>query len=327
MPRIAKGDPTPSDVHIDQPLTNMSIAYMQTAGSFVATRMHPVITVPKQTNKYFTFNKADFFRDEAKKRAPGTESVGGGYRISTDSYTCDVWALHKDIDRQTMSNYDNPLDPRRNATNWLTQQMLIRMEVQYATDFFTGSVWATNKSNAFVWNDAASDPRADISTAKRTIKVNTGMSANKLALGYDVFEALKRHPNVRDQFKYVSSASITREMIAQMFELEEVLVLEAVKATSLEGAATETFDFISGSRNALLAYVPSAPAIEMPAAGYTFMWNSPDGPTEGLGATGVSTWYSDDRKSWRVEIESAFDNKVTGSDLGYFWTNAVDAVS
>ena len=86
--------PTSTDVHVDAILTNMSVAYMQEAYAFVAARAFPTVNVNKQTDKYFTYSQADFFRDQVQRRADGTESAGTGYSLSTATYACDVYALH-----------------------------------------------------------------------------------------------------------------------------------------------------------------------------------------------------------------------------------------
>ena len=95
MEVIRKSQPTASDVHVDSPLTNISIAYMQDQKEYIADKIFPVVPVPKQGDKYFTFSKNDFFRDEAKRRPPGSETAGSGYGVSTDTYYCDVWGFHK----------------------------------------------------------------------------------------------------------------------------------------------------------------------------------------------------------------------------------------
>ena len=65
--------PTSSDVHVDAILSNVSIAFMQEAYAFVAGRMFPTVNVLKQTDKYFTYSQADFFRDQVQRRADGTD--------------------------------------------------------------------------------------------------------------------------------------------------------------------------------------------------------------------------------------------------------------
>ena len=125
MPYI---QPSRSDVHVDRPLTNISIAYMQSADNFVASRVFPIVRVGKQSDKYFTYDRGAFNRDEMQLRAPGAESSGATYTLSTDSYSADVWALHVNVADQVRANADTPLQPDREATEFLSLKNLIRQE-------------------------------------------------------------------------------------------------------------------------------------------------------------------------------------------------------
>jgi len=43
---------TPSQVHIDQPLSNLTLAYVQSNENFVADKVFPVVGVARQSDKY-----------------------------------------------------------------------------------------------------------------------------------------------------------------------------------------------------------------------------------------------------------------------------------
>jgi hypothetical protein len=126
--------PTGGQVHIDAILTNISIAYLQNQDNFIADKVFPVIPVDKKSDKFFTYTKNDWFRDEAQRRAGGTESAGGGYGLSTGSYSADVFAFHKDVDDQTLYNADSPLNPLREATEFVTEALAALAQAQAAAD-------------------------------------------------------------------------------------------------------------------------------------------------------------------------------------------------
>src|SRR3974390_1660948 len=117
--------PTIGDVHVNRPLTNMSVGYVQDAKDFVAGQAFPPIPVNNKSDVYFKYNRGDFFRNGMQKRAPGTPAAAGGYKLATATYVADVWAEKKIIDDQIRANSDSPLQPDRDATFWLTQQALI----------------------------------------------------------------------------------------------------------------------------------------------------------------------------------------------------------
>lgn len=312
--------PHVGSVHVDRILTNISIAYMQAQSHFIANQVFPVVPVDKKTDIYFVFDQNAWFRDEMQRRAPGAESAGSGYTVSTDSYSCDVWALHKDIDDQTRANSDNPLNPDRNATQWLTQLALLRQEIQWVTDFFTTGVWGTSVTPSNLWsNETTSNPINDIETGKETILAATGFEPNRLVLGYQVYRQLKKHPDVVDRIKYTTAQVPTAALMAELFGVEKVLVAKAVKATNVENE-TAAYAFTHG-KHALLAYSAPAPALDQPSAGYTMAWKGVSGSI-GL-PIAISQFRLERNKSDRVEIELAFDNKKVASALGYFFNGAV----
>ena len=321
--------PTQSAVHIDAILTNISVAYMQQATNFVATKVFPLVPVDKQSNKFFKYTKNDWFRDEAQVRADATESAGGGYNLSTDSYAAQVWAFHKDVGDQTRANADTPINLDREAAEFVTSRILLRQEIDWQSTFFTTSVWgqdytgvsgAPSTDEFKQWSDYAnSDPLEDIEAGKEKILSTTGFEPNTLVLGYQAFRKLKNHPDLVDRIKYTSSNVITEEMMARMFQVDRVLVTKAVKATNNEGAS-EAYSFVHG-KSAMLCYSAPNAGLLQPSAGYTFGWTGVSG---GLGTTlGTSRFRMESLKSERIEAEAAWDHKVIASDLGVFYSTCV----
>jgi hypothetical protein len=321
--------PSINQVHIDAILTNISVAYIQKAENYIADKVFPVVPVDKKSNKFFKYDKNDWFRDEAQRRADATESAGSGYSLSTDTYNADVWAFHKDVGDQTVANADVPLAPLREAAEFVTNRMLLRREAQFMTDFFTTGVWGTDttgvsgtpSTNEFKqWSDFAnSDPLEDIEAGKEKVLSTTGMEANTLVLGYQVFRKLKNHPDLVDRIKYTTRDVITEQVMASLFGVDRVLVAKSVKATNNEGAAG-AYAFNVG-KSALLCHVAPTPGLLTPSAGYIFAWTGISG---GLGATiGTSQFRMESLKATRVEAEMAFDNKLVSADLGYYMSSVV----
>lgn len=316
--------PTQTAVHVDAILTNISVAYMNATSNYIASQVFPVVNVQKQTDKYFTYTKADWFRDEAKLRADTTESAGSGYGLSTAGYSCDVFALHKDIGDQTRANADAPIQLESEATQFLTQRMLIRQEKQFVTDAFATSVWATDVTPSNLWSSyTTSDPITDIETGKTTILKNTGLMPNTLVLGYETFVALRHHPDIIDRVQggaTVSNPALgSEQLLSTVFGVERILVAKAVNNTAVEGE-TAVYAFTHG-KHALLCYVNPNPGLLAPSAGYTFSWQ---GVSQGLGTNiGVKRFRMEQLSADRVEAQIAFDNKIVATDLGYFFNGAV----
>ena len=313
--------PTVSDVHVDAILTNMSVAYMQEAYAFVASRAFPQINVQKQSDKYFTYSQADFFRDQVQLRADGTQSAGTGYSLSTETYSAEVYALHKDIGDQVRANSDAPLDPDMDATRFLTQQMLIRQEVEWAAAAFTTGVWGTDATPGTLWSAANSTPIADVEAGKNTVLTNTGYVPNTLIMSYKVFSALMDNADIVDRIKYTSQESVTEDLLARLFNVDRVLIMAGTYNTAAEGA-TASYSQV-GDRDALLCYTPTNPGLMVPSAGYTMVWR---GLAGGIGtSSAISRFRMEAEKADRIEIEAAWDTKIVSSALGYFFSNPVAA--
>lgn len=325
--------PTPGDVHVNVPLTNVSIAFLQKATNFVAARVFPIVPVMKQSDRYYTYDRGDFNRDEMEQRAPGTESAGSGYRLdNTPTYYAPKFSLHKDIPDEMRSNADSVLNVDREAVQFLMHKALIRREKIFSANYMQTGRWTFDRTgvaaapgaNQFLqWNDANSNPIEDIRRYKTVMMENTGMEANKLVLGRPVYDVLVDHPDVIDRVKAGQTpggpAKGTLAAMAELFELEEILVMNAIENTAGEGL-TNVHQFIGGKR-ALLVHSAQAPGLMTPSAGYTFSWTG----LMGAGNEGnrIKTFRMEPLSADRVELDMAFDMKLVAADLGVFLNNAV----
>lgn len=120
---------TPSSVHIDQPLSNLTLAYVQEQSTFIADKVFPTVGVQRQSDKYYIYDRANMNRSgDVKKLAPRTEVNRIGMAISNSSYFADVYGLGMDFDEQTLANEDAMLEIRSAGAETLTNRLLIHRE-------------------------------------------------------------------------------------------------------------------------------------------------------------------------------------------------------
>lgn len=322
--------PRMQDAHIDRALTNMSVAYIQDANNFIADKVFPIVPVKRQADLYYIYEAGDFFRDEARVRGAISESAGGDYDLKSDTYYCKKYAFHKDVSPEERVNYDEPLDADKDAQIFVTQKMLIRREVEWASSFFRPGVWSNEISGvesspsdnqAVYWNLDTSNPINDITTASVKMASRTGFRPNTLVLSPYVFNALKNHYDVLDRVKYTETGVVTTSLLASLFEVDNVYVAWGVVNSAAKGESNN-IDFIMG-KNALLCYSNPNPSLRSPSAGYIFAWTGLEGagaygnrivriPMDMLGL-GVE----------RIEGEIAFDAKKVSDELGVFFKDIV----
>ena len=321
--------PTLQSVHVNRPLTNISVAFVQSQANFVATQVFPMVPVQKQSDRYFQYLREDFFRSEMRERAPATESAGSGYRLdNTPTYYAPVYAVHKDIDDQIRANADIPLDMDRDATIFITQQGLIHRENVWVRNFFIPGAWDTNLTGVpgspgagefLEWGQPDSTPIEDITSAGIDIAEATGFRPNTLVFSPRVFNAIKNHPDVLDRIKYTQRGIVTAEILAGLFEVDRVLVPWATQNEAAEGIPGD-FSFIYG-KHALLVYSAPSPGIMVPTGGYTFVWTGFMGAAQ-MGQR-IKRFRMEHLSADRIELDMAFDMKLVSSALGVFFEDAV----
>ena len=310
--------PTLSDLHVNALLTNLSLMYSQEQSAFVARDVFPIIPVPNISDRYVVYSRADFNRNQMRKRAPSTQVAKAGYRVDTaPTYLCDVWALGHDIDDQVRGNADNIFNLDLEATRLLTNQSLINREIAWASTFFTTGVWsnlwtggtaasaayptapATSTASAYTalkWTDPASTPITDIRTLKRMVQMTTGYRPNKMVIARPVFDALCDHPDFVDRIKYGQTpgrpAQVTLDALAAIFEMEKVHVMDAIYNSSGEVAGVD-----SGATYAAPSYNAGVNAGETNAfiaGNHVWIGYTPSAPgvqTPGCGYTFAWTGY------------------------------------
>lgn len=315
------------NVPIDIPLTNISVAAFQSGEGYVASRIFPMVPVTEQSGQYYVFDESDLNRDTAQRRADAAESAGDTYTLADDNFRCEVFALHKDVGDQLVANYGRiPGTPHASAARFIAGKMLLKQETEFAKAYLQPDVWANDLTgtntgagaNEFVQfsNDAIS-PVDTIEDLKSLISDRTGIEPNVLTLGGKAYRALKRHPEIREQFKYTTSENITAEILANVLEIERLVVSKGIVNTAAKGKGVSNERIFDNGL--LLAYAAPNPGIEVPTAGYGFHWTA---VSEGMGeAIGTYQFPLPNLRADRVESQIAFDFKVVAPTLGVFVDN------
>lgn len=324
---------TPSSVHIDAPLSNLTLAYAQSQENFIADKVFPTVGVDKQSDKYYIYDTAGMNRTgDVKKLAPRTEVERIGMTVSSDSYFADVYGLGMDFDEQTLANEDAALDIRSAGAQTLAMRLMVHREKQFAENFFAAGLWGSQDlvsgRSLTEWDEANSTPIKNITDASRTMQLKSGgFRPNTLVVGRKVHDVLVNHADIIARLSggatVSNTALVTKAKLAEIFEVENYYVMEAVQNTAVEGA-TDATSFIGGN-HAMLCYTPGNAGLMTPAAGLTFAWNSIPGANN-LGITVES--YSDDALKRQqiaemIQVKMSYEMKIVGADLGYFFEQIV----
>jgi hypothetical protein len=333
---------TARDVHIDQPLTNLTIAHIQGMEGFVADKVFPQVPVQKKTDKYYIYNSGDFSRvGNVKARAPRTRPERIGMSLSTDSYSIEEYALATDFDFETLANEDTSLNIRLAQTTALTGQLMVDREIKWADTYFKAGVWGTeytgvanadNDTAAEVtqWDDYTnSTPIEDVTRAITAAHLKSGgiFRPNTMLMTRDVRDVLVNHPDILARLNggatVTNTALVTEAKLAEIFGVSRVLISDAVKNTAAD-TLTPAFSYINTKRVAIF-YAPTTPGLMTASAGYIFTWST----------LANSSGYGIETRSYtgdHLEIEGIaeevhcimnYDFKVVGADLGIYFATII----
>lgn len=318
--------PTRSELHVSRPLTNTSIAYIQSADAFAHTRVFPQCPVLKSTDNYFLFTKDYWFKTEAAIQADGQETVGTHFHVDNrPNYNCKVWGIHQDIGDFMRGNVDAPIDLDKTISQFLTQKQLLRREIEFINSYMKPGTWAgmgavgTDFTPTPKWDTAGSTPVTDIDVLCSKVLQGTGFKPNKLVIGDNVFRAIKNNASVLDRIKFTQRGLVTTDLLASLFGLDEVIVAQGTVNTSPDGKPAN-MTFLTGN-TFLLCYAAPAPALMWPSAGYIFTWQGLFGG-DAMGAR-VRKIRMEARGADRIESQMAWDMKMVSADLGILGVNVL----
>lgn len=294
--------PRKSQLHVNQLLSNVSVKYSNS--EYIWDKVFPQVPVAKDTDLYRVYDRN--FRIPETKRAPKGVAREFGFEVSTASYALEQHALKDYVGEDEKENYDQG-SLEVDTTENLTDAIYRRIEDSVAA-LFTTTSWSLNVSlaatAAWTQNTTVSDPVPIVDTATSTIIANSGKTSNFMILPRAGMIAAKNHVSILDRVKY-TSAKVTQEMLAGLFEVSELHVPTAVKDTAEEGVAASISNIWGDI--AFLGWKPASAGLKTPSCGYTFIKSAPR----------VRSWFDDERNATAIEVEIKFQPKVVASLTGY----------
>ena len=320
--------PTSATVHNDAMLTNVSVGYKP--NDFVASILFPHVTVEKQSDKYYTIDALrEGLRQQDDARAPGAESKSADYEVGTDTYFCNGHALHRLIPDEVRANADTVLQEDIAATEFLSDKILLNKEIALVSALETGLAAAgtTLLTLTNEWDDPINgDPIGDIETARGyVITGSQGRVPNTLIIPWATYRGMRNHPDILDRFKggatTGSSAILTETLLAQLFDVERIVIPKCFKNTAAHGA-TAVIAPVWGEDDVILAYVAPNVGRNMQTLGVTFAWD-----VDGVGVQGYMVekyrHADNDRKSDVIRASFYYDQEIIDSGCACRIANTV----
>lgn len=309
--------PTPSEVHVDIPLSNLAIKYQNPA--FVGEKILPVIPVKFESGKYYKFGKDDQ-RRVLSLRADKDTSKRASLTRTTETYSAQEYALHDLVSDREKRNADTQIKPEKDAVNYITQRLLLDQEFRIR-DAVNDGVTAQTIPNP-KWNGTSPTIEDDVDVAKKSIRQNAGILPNRIMLPADVKDVVKKDSTVRNLLRY-TVARMQGEVLVRDGDLPEVLWnMRTVIAGAIYNSANEGQDAsisdIWGD-NVLVYFYATGVSLQQLSLGYVMRVK------QGAGLTIMTKrWRDNPRDSNVFQVGIIEDEKIVASECGYQITDCLE---
>lgn len=314
---------------VNPQLTAIAIGYKNPEADMIAERVLPEVPTAKKF-KYTTYGAAQAFTvpdtKVGRKSEPNMVDFGGtdvtaevlDYGLD-DLVPNDEIAAWEAMDKPKSGGPLNPIDV---ATMLMTHLVQIDREIRVANAVFNLANYPTANrvtlSGTGQWSDYSnSNPVAVINDALDTPLVRP----NKMVIGRLAWTKLRQHPKLVESIKSTGAGGVNaqgmvaRQAVADLFELDEILIGGAMYNTSKPGQ-TPVYGRAWGKHCALIHSSPAAAQLGMPTYGFTARFGTriagviPE-PKNGL------------RGGQRVRSGESLLEVISAPDAGYFFQSCV----
>lgn len=306
-----------SQVHIDRALSNISLFYRNP--SYCGDVIAPAVTVAKESDRYFVYG-TEHFRIPPALRADKAETSEIAFSLSSDSYLAEEYGYHELVSDRERANSDDALRPDIDATEHLTESLLLDREYRIANTVLdnTNPGWGNWASSHFAnlslaWdNKATADPRGDFYAAKYQIFVDSRRKANTVFLPTEVAYRLAQIEQVDELRKYTDPGLMTDSGLPPKVWGLKVVECESTYDSAGEGTTASFVE--TWGNNVVFAFINPNP---VSLKTLTFALTFQSRPFE------VRKWREEKRRSDVLECTHIYDSKIVAPATGFVYTNTI----
>jgi hypothetical protein len=241
----------------------------------ISDRVMPVILGNgKLSFVYFEYDKRDRTAYPDDTMADRSDPNELGQNRSAKTVGLEVRSLKEYLDQYTIQNQDTPLNEIVDVVDNVLYGLSFRREIRGIREATDPAKFGSNTTALAAgdrWDSTTGgDPGAVVDAALAACWSGSGPGRFVGAMSLNVYNVLKRHPRILDTFKYsgTSAKMATRQMLAEYFELDEIVVGKARNDTANRG---QTANFQRMWPDIFGVYrVSDRPSVRNAAFGYTF---------------------------------------------------------
>jgi len=293
---------------------------------FIGPRVLPVFESALQNAQFARIPIEALLQNPEVARAPGAAYNRGDWKYEKDNFATVEYGWEEPVDDRESRILARYFDSEVIAAQRAQSFVLRAAEMRIAAALFNEATFsATAVTNE--WDDAANaEPIDDVEAAVRRVWARCGLWPNALVIDRSVFRNLRNCEQIVERINSQGAGNrtlprdITAQMLATVFDLDEVIVAgsptgNAVKNTANEAKSVSISPIWSGEY-AMVARIARTSDLREPCLGRTIHWGE-DGSQ--IGGT-FESYYSDERRSNIVRCRHDVHEKL-------LYTEAADLLS
>jgi hypothetical protein len=295
---------------------------------YVATQVFPVVDVAKQAGNFGKIPVEELLQQRDTKRAPGSGYARGKWTFQPATYACEEHGAEEVVDDREASMYSDYFQAEQISTLRAFSSVLRNAEQRVANAVFNATTWngaalttgVTNEWDATHITNAV--PINDVEAAVQKVYDGSGLWPNALIITKKVFRNLRLLDQIVDRIASSGAGSpskasdITPQMLAQVFDLDYVIVAGTSRNSALEGQAAAPVP-IWDDEYAMVCKIATSADMREPCIGRTFHW-SEDGSS--VGGT-VESYRDESVRGDVIRVRHDVDEIVLYPQAGHLLTN------
>lgn len=299
---------------IDPALTAIAIAYHN--DKYIADMVLPRIRVAKQEFKFLRYSADTFFNvpDTKVGRRSRPNQVTLDATEITDS--TEDHGLDGGVPMSDMENADERYDPLGNEVMFIQELIALDREQRVANTVFNAATYPAGLKQTLAGASQFSDPASKpIETINAALDIPL-MRPNQLIFGQAGWTRFRSHPQIVEAVKGTGAkeGNATREQVAALFEVDEVLVGSARGNSAKRGQAAQLVR-LWGNHIAATYKAPVPEAKGVVTFGGTFQWGDR-----------IAGQWEDKNMGMRggiaVRSGESVKERIIADQAGYFFENA-----
>jgi len=282
--------------------------------TFIAETLFPTIHSELEKIDIFQFNKEAFQMYDTERAIRANSNVISPQGFSKHTATLTEHDLAYPIDYREEEEAKK-VKLQVHATNVVTEGLKLKHEKQCADLAQNPDNYpADNKlvlSGSSQLSKTTSDPIGVVDDAKNAICKNIGQDPNTMVIGQEVWERIKRHPELKGMISDNQNKILTLQLLKDFFEIENIVIGKTIFTDT-----NNNFSRVWGN-NIILAYVPTHTSRTEydPTYGYTIRKKD---------ALQIDEYQKEGNKVKYIRATDIYTPFLVGAEAGFLITNVID---